>query len=516
MSLALLFGRLLLAAVFLVAGLGKLADTAGSRRAVAGFGVPAWVARPVGTLLPLAELGVAVALVPVSSAWWGAVGAVALLAVFIVAIAVNLALGRSPDCHCFGQVHSAPTGPGTLVRNSLLLGVAVFVLAAGSPDAGASTWGWGAHLPAAEWVAIGAGLVVAGLFAVVFSLLLAMLRQNGRLLLRVEALEGMQAGRAQGPAAGAEAMLTGAAAGLPVGALAPDFGLEGLEGSPVTLSALRDAGRPLLLLFISPGCGPCGALLPEIGRWQREHADLLRPVLISKGSARANRARAGEHGIADVLLQKRREVSDAYRVPGTPSAVLVSPQGTVVAPLAAGPDAIRALLASAIAASPAQAAAQLAVIPPNGNRHATSSPQVPTAVAPGGPAPVFKLPDLAGADVELSDFVGRQILLLFWNPGCGFCQRMLEDLKALETGKGRSQPELVVISRGGVEANEAMGLRSPVLLDDSFMIAQRFGAPGTPSAVLIDPEGRLASPVAIGADAVLELAGHHPGVPHAS
>src|SRR2546421_6349865 len=103
MSLALLIARLLLAAVFLVAGLAKLADLAGSQQALRDFGVPAKLSTPFGVLLPLAELAVAVALVPTVSVWWGSLGALALLLIFVVGIAFNLARGRTPDCHCFGQ-----------------------------------------------------------------------------------------------------------------------------------------------------------------------------------------------------------------------------------------------------------------------------------------------------------------------------------------------------------------------------------------------------------------------------
>jgi len=76
---------LLLALVFAVAGLAKLADRAGSRQAVGEFGVPSALAAPLGILLPLAELAVAAALVPASTAWWGAIGALALLLVFVAA-----------------------------------------------------------------------------------------------------------------------------------------------------------------------------------------------------------------------------------------------------------------------------------------------------------------------------------------------------------------------------------------------------------------------------------------------
>jgi hypothetical protein len=52
-----------------------------------------------------------------------------------------------------------------------------------------------------------------------------------------------------------------------------------------------------------------------------------------------------------------------------------------------------------------------------------------------------------------------------------------------------------------------MGLTSPVLLDQNFAAGRAFGASGTPSAVLVDAEGKVASGVAVGAPAVLELAG---------
>jgi hypothetical protein len=52
-----------------------------------------------------------------------------------------------------------------------------------------------------------------------------------------------------------------------------------------------------------------------------------------------------------------------------------------------------------------------------------------------------------------------------------------------------------------------MGLASPVVLDQQFAVGRAFGARGTPSAVLVDAEGKLPSDVAVGAPAVLKLAG---------
>jgi hypothetical protein len=104
---ALVVARLLLALVFLSAGVAKLADREGARRAIVEFGVPSALATPLGLLPPSGELVVATSLLPASTAWWGALGALALLSLFVVGISINLARGRKPDCHCFGQLHSA-------------------------------------------------------------------------------------------------------------------------------------------------------------------------------------------------------------------------------------------------------------------------------------------------------------------------------------------------------------------------------------------------------------------------
>src|SRR5215218_10434028 len=133
---AFLVARLVLAGVFTLAGVAKLADLKGSRQAIIGFGVPSAIAAPLGLLLPVAELSVAAALLPASTAWWGALGALGLLSVFVVGISINLARGRKPDCHCFGQLHSAPAGWKTLARNGILATVAGFVLWEGYDVAG--------------------------------------------------------------------------------------------------------------------------------------------------------------------------------------------------------------------------------------------------------------------------------------------------------------------------------------------------------------------------------------------
>src|SRR4051794_8882041 len=131
--------RVVLAVVFATAGIGKLLDRDGSTRALADFGLGGQAARVGGTILPLAELAVALALLFPSTATAGAAGAFLLLLAFIVGISRALLQGRAPDCHCFGQIHSAPAGPSTLIRNGVLALMALVLLGSG-PGPAFDTW----------------------------------------------------------------------------------------------------------------------------------------------------------------------------------------------------------------------------------------------------------------------------------------------------------------------------------------------------------------------------------------
>ncbi|MCO5220173.1 MAG: redoxin domain-containing protein [Thermomicrobiales bacterium] len=515
MEYILLLARLILVITFLVAAVGKFLDLAGSRKAMRDFGVPESLAGPAAILLPAAEVAAALLLIPTRTAWWGALLSLVLLAAFIAGIAYNMSKGRAPDCHCFGQIHSEPAGPRTLIRNGLLAALALFVLLFGTDrwsfshgNAGASLLGWMGDLSTFEIIAtiVGIGLIAA--VAVIAYILVHLLGQNGRVLLRLDTIEALQ----QNGAAGLAAAPTGAAPGspafgLPVGTAAPGFKLEGLHGEVLTLDAVRSNGLPTMLLFTDPNCGPCNALLPDIGKWQREHAGKLNIALISSGSPEENRVKAAEHGISTILLQENRSVSNEYKAVGTPSAVLIDRNGRIASPVSGGGDAIRQLLGSATGLAAARPAAAAGVA---ANGGAAPSAQAPAAPARpslvGQAAPEFELPDLDGKTVKLADFKGKQALLVFWNPGCGFCKKMTDDLKAWENDKPAGAPELVLVSTGTAEANKAMGLSSVTVLDEGFSTGRKFGATGTPSAILIDPTGKVASEVTVGGPNVIALA----------
>ena len=383
MDAALLIARLVLAGVFALAGVAKLSDLEGSRKAIIDFGLPAVLASPLALLLPLAELAVAAALIPASTAWWGALGALGLLVLFVVGISINLARGRKPDCHCFGQLHSAPAGWKTLARNGVLAAVAGFVLWEGYDVAGPSAISWLGAISTAQLLTLLGGVLVLSLLAGQWWFLAHLLRQNGRLLVRLEAVEeSVAAGGGLAPSQNGTALHQ--AEGLPVGSEAPEFGLSGLHGETLTLEALRASGKPVLLFFTDTGCGPCNALLPDVGRWQQEHAQKLTLALVSRGDVEENKTKASEHGLKSVLVQKDWEVSESYDVRGTPSAVLIAPEGKIASPVAGGAEGIRA-------SSPTRLGGTLSFRcnPSNGRPRGS---RAPTAARSTQPLPQYRRP----------------------------------------------------------------------------------------------------------------------------
>src|SRR5262249_3423183 len=112
------------------------------------------------------------------------------------------------------------------------------------------------------------------------------------------------------------------------------------------LAPLLDRGLPVLLLFTSPTCGPCKALLPRAAAWQAEHDDVLTVAFASDGEEPAELEL--EHVLADGDLS----LYGAFEASGTPSAVLIAADGTVASWLASGAEEIERLLDVAVREEP--------------------------------------------------------------------------------------------------------------------------------------------------------------------
>ena len=342
MTFAILTARLLLACVFGTAGLTKLLDLNGSRRAIANFGVPTWLAKPLGVLLPCAEIAIAICLIITGLFLWGALGSLALLIIFATGMSINLWQGNKPDCHCFGQLHSRPIGIATVIRTCALGGVAAFLMAAGRHRPVLSLLSIPRYISGIQFGAFLAVVLVAVIGQGV--LLLLVLRQHGKLLLRIEALES-RSHNSSAVALRMEAQPSGEIAkGLAVGSPAPNFQLAESSGEAITLEVLCSWNKPIILIFSDPKCGPCNELLPKVSLWQERYSEALTLVVISRGTLESNCSHVNGGVLQNVLLQRDREVMNSYQSYGTPSAVYIRPDRTVGSLVVNGSQAISNLV----------------------------------------------------------------------------------------------------------------------------------------------------------------------------
>ena len=147
----LLAARIAVACIFLTAAVGKLRHLTVFEGVLANYRLlPRWAVAPTHVLLPLAELAVGVGLIALPQ--FSAPAAALLLAVFAVAMAVNLRRGRSDiDCGCHQSVLRQRLSWTLVGRNVVLV---LITLAAALPPG---------RLDMGTWLTgVGAGL---GLFA---------------------------------------------------------------------------------------------------------------------------------------------------------------------------------------------------------------------------------------------------------------------------------------------------------------------------------------------------------------
>ncbi|MFN7019179.1 MAG: TlpA family protein disulfide reductase [Fimbriimonadales bacterium] len=117
--------------------------------------------------------------------------------------------------------------------------------------------------------------------------------------------------------------------GLPVGADAPNFRLETLDGKVVELSQLR--GKPVFIDFWATWCGPCRRALPHTQKLAEKYGKDAHILAINlKEDPETVREFLQKHNYTfTVPMDINGEVATAYRVRGIPHFVLLDAQGKV-------------------------------------------------------------------------------------------------------------------------------------------------------------------------------------------
>lgn len=116
------------ALLFGVSAIHKLREPAAFARSMDAYElVPSAAVRPLAALVSFAEIVIAAALLVPATSIPAALAGGGLLCVYSAAIAINLLRGRRHiDCGCLGPTARRPIDGGLLLRNGLLIALAVF------------------------------------------------------------------------------------------------------------------------------------------------------------------------------------------------------------------------------------------------------------------------------------------------------------------------------------------------------------------------------------------------------
>ncbi len=125
----------------------------------------------------------------------------------------------------------------------------------------------------------------------------------------------------------------------------------------------------------------------------------------------------------------------------------------------------------------------------------------------GSEAPAFRArraEDGAPVGLDALFVAGRPLALVFADPGCAPCNALLGELADLQRRLG-DELTIGVLTRGSLEHARAKAQEhglSGVMSDEGGEAAKSFEVGATPAAVVIDGDGRVATSLALGSEAV--------------
>jgi methylamine dehydrogenase accessory protein MauD len=115
--------------------------------------------------------------------------------------------------------------------------------------------------------------------------------------------------------------------GPQVGEPAPQVEVQDLEGRTHRIAAARDDGRNVLLVFLSPSCPVCKALLPVLKSSRLSEREWLEIILASDGEAASHRQFIAAQGLEQFPYVNSTALGMTYQVSRLPHAVIIDEQG---------------------------------------------------------------------------------------------------------------------------------------------------------------------------------------------
>lgn len=307
---------LLLGIVLTVSAIAKLRERDSTATAIRLLRLPKVLAHPVvPTLLPIGEL-VLVATMFAPWSWLVGLAALAGVVLFVaywVVIARALRFDPAPDCGCFGRIGNQTVTPRTLLRNTVLVAVAVLF----------ALWAWSGHT---AWTALARftltdlwWLVLAGIAVWVGVLIVATPAPKASAHPRLP----------EPPTAASDDPDEYVRVAIPAGTVQAPTG-------EVRLLAELAVPRAQVLVFTTCGCGSTARSLERLPAWRQQLAPLVDVIPITTD-------RRHDPAEGDPVEAWYDHGGLSYRALGlsdTPAAVLLGADGLVAGGPVAGVDEI--------------------------------------------------------------------------------------------------------------------------------------------------------------------------------
>lgn len=342
---ALHIATLTLAAILVIAAIGKLRENDDSTREEwEELGVPAVLNRAWLRLLhPFGEIALVVlALAPGPLSFIGAAGMLLLTLTYLVLI---FAAWRKPEpvaCACFGGAQRTALTGRTVVRNVLLVVLALCAVLATTVGEG-SPWDVlveGLRGPAAE--VNGPLALLMGLLALAAGWLSAPVGTTGA----PDATAAAAAAATVPAAATGPVVPSGAPASVEeegdyLRTLTPRAPVVQADGTRTDLLALSSRGA-MLLIFASFGCGPCRQVVADLA-FIRQRLPML-DVRVVSSMAPDSLHQVSPEWREGALYDEDSMASMMLQVSGTPAAVLLGADGMLAGGPVLGIAAVRELI----------------------------------------------------------------------------------------------------------------------------------------------------------------------------